>query len=166
MLVRTTETTHSKPAVLAALAIVVAAAATILGAFFFQYGLGYPPCPLCLDQRIAYYVAIPLAALIALSAWHEAPQSILLAGFGVIFATMLINAGLGIYHAGIEWHFWPGPTDCSGPATLPKSGNLLDRLNDVRVVRCDEAAWRLLGQCLEANRFQIARHTRSQAGWR
>ena len=36
----------------AAFTIFIIALATLLGAWFFQFVLGYPPCPLCLDQRI------------------------------------------------------------------------------------------------------------------
>jgi disulfide bond formation protein DsbB len=58
----------------------------------------------------------------------------------------LIGAGLSIYHAGVEWHFWQGPTDCSGPiGDIKSSGALLNQLQNINVVRCDEAAWRLLG---------------------
>ena len=46
-------------------AILVAAAATIGGALVFQHGLGYVPCKLCLEQRVPYYAAMPLALLIA-----------------------------------------------------------------------------------------------------
>ncbi|MBU2532498.1 MAG: disulfide bond formation protein B, partial [Alphaproteobacteria bacterium] len=47
-----------------------AAIATILGAFAFEHIGGYAPCPLCLQQRYAYYVGIPLLflALVLLSA--------------------------------------------------------------------------------------------------
>ena len=39
---------------------------------------------------------------------------------------MLWNAGLSTYHAGVEWKFWPGPTDCSGPInSLGSAGNML-----------------------------------------
>ena len=38
------------------------AAATIAGAWFFQLVLEILPCPLCLEQRYAYYLAIPLGA--------------------------------------------------------------------------------------------------------
>jgi disulfide bond formation protein DsbB len=59
---------------------------------------------------------------------------------------MLCSAALGAYHAGVEWHFWAGPTDCSGPMTdFTAQGPLLDQLRSIRVVRCDEAAWRFLG---------------------
>ena len=56
---------------------------------------------------------------------------------------------LGTYHAGVEWHWWAGPADCSGPLTdLRTGGSLLNQLHAVHVVRCDEAAWRFLGLSL------------------
>jgi disulfide bond formation protein DsbB len=56
------------------------------------------------------------------------------------------NAVLGGYHAGVEWQWWQGPTDCSGPVVdLGKAGDLLSRLDTVKVVRCDEVQWRFLG---------------------
>jgi disulfide bond formation protein DsbB len=59
---------------------------------------------------------------------------------------MLIVAGMSIYHAGVEWKFWPGPTDCSGPVTgFGSAGGLLENMEKTVVVRCDEAAWRLFG---------------------
>src|SRR5262245_65208582 len=69
----------SNPAVLAALAIAVIAAATLAGAWFFQLVLDITPCPLCLEQRYAYYLALPLAAFIALFASRGAPRPVLVA---------------------------------------------------------------------------------------
>ena len=54
-------TSPRSPAALAALAVALGGAATILGAWFFQHVLGLRPCPLCLEQRYPYYFAIPLA---------------------------------------------------------------------------------------------------------
>ncbi len=44
------------------------AAATLAGAWFFELVLDIQPCPLCLEQRYAYYLAIPLGALVAFAA--------------------------------------------------------------------------------------------------
>src|SRR5260370_12614629 len=60
-------------ALTAALAIAIIAAATLAGAWFFQPLLDIRPCPLCLQQRYAYYLAIPLRALVALAAPTPAP---------------------------------------------------------------------------------------------
>ena len=141
-----------------AAAIAVAAAATIAGAWFFELVLDVRPCPLCLEQRYAYYLAIPLAALLALAAVRGAPWVVLAGGFAVLVVALLANAGLGAYHAGVEWGFWQGPTDCSGPIVdFGNGGSLLDTLNKVKVIRCDEVQWRVLGLSLAGDNVLIAR---------
>lgn len=137
---------HRDPVVSAASVIFIVGLATMGGFFFFEYVLGYPPCPLCLDQRLAFYVSVPLAALLWLGAGYGAARKVLLLGFLAIAGLMLWNTGLSIFHAGVEWKFWPGPTDCSGPLnSLGSAGGLMQKLQNIRIVRCDEAAWRLFG---------------------
>ncbi|HET9902282.1 MAG TPA: disulfide bond formation protein B [Xanthobacteraceae bacterium] len=129
--------------------IALAGAATIAGAWYFQYGLGLAPCPLCLEQRWPYYGAIPLALLIAVGARSGLNRRLLIAGLGLIALAMLWGAGLGVYHAGVEWKWWAGPQDCSGAGfSAGPAGNLLRQMQTARVVRCDEAPWRLLGLSL------------------
>jgi disulfide bond formation protein DsbB len=138
-----------QPAMLAALGIFVGSSATILGAWFFQYVLGLAPCPLCLEERLPYHIVIPLSLLMAIAAFVQAPRALIKVGFGAILIAMLCGAALGAYHAGVEWRWWPGPTECTGPLTDFKAGgSLLDQLRSVHVVRCDEAAWRFLGLSL------------------
>jgi len=137
------------PALIAALAVTVIAAATLSGAWFFQLVLEILPCPLCLEQRYAYYLAVPLGALTALAAVRGAPRAVVGAGLVVLALAALANAGLGTYHAGVEWGFWPGPTECTGPVgNLGSAGDLLARLDKVKVIRCDEVQWRFLGLSL------------------
>jgi disulfide bond formation protein DsbB len=136
------------PAVGAALAVFAGSAATLLGAWYFQYVLGLAPCPLCLEQRLPYYVVIPLSLLLAIAAIARAPRSLVIVGLLAIAAAMLCSAALGAYHAGVEWGWWPGPADCSGPMSDFTAKPLLDQLRTVRIVRCDEAAWRFLGLSL------------------
>ena len=106
-----------------------------------------PPCPLCLEQRYAYYFAIPARGAGRCSALSfGASRKVLVAALAVIAFGMLWNAGLGAYHAGVEWKFWPGPQDCSGSLSdLGTAGGLLDKLKSIRVVRCDEIPWSFLG---------------------
>ena len=156
----------SSPATPAALAIAVIAAATLAGAWFFQLVLEIKPCPLCLEQRYAYYLALPLAALLAFLASRGAPRHLLMAGFVVLLAATLANAWLGGYHAGVEWQFWPGPTDCSGPLVdFGKSGGVLDQLDKVKVVRCDEVQWRFLGLSLAGYNVLISLLMAAVAAW-
>jgi len=154
------------PAAGAALADFVLSFATLLGAWYFQFALGLAPCPLCLEQRVPYYVVIPLSLLLAIAAWARAPRPLVAVGFVAILAAVLCGAALGAYHAGVEWHFWPGPTDCTGPlADLNTGGSLLDQLNSVHVVRCDRAAWRFLGISLAGYNVLISLAMAAVAGY-
>jgi disulfide bond formation protein DsbB len=154
------------PALAAASIVAGVGLLAICGFLFFEYVLGYPPCPLCLDQRKAYYVSVPLAALLCLGASYGASRKVMIAGFAVITAVMLWNTGLSAYHAGVEWKFWPGPNDCSGPInSFGSAGNLLKRLEDIRIVRCDEAAWRFLGLSLAGYDVLISLFLAAVAGW-
>jgi disulfide bond formation protein DsbB len=132
-----------------ALLIFALSAATTLGAWYFQLVVKLPPCPLCLEERLPYYIVILLSLLTALAARAGTPRICVGVGFVALLAAMLCSAALGTYHAGVEWRFWTGPTDCSGPMTdFSAKGSLLNQLQSVQVVRCDEAAWRFLGVSL------------------
>jgi disulfide bond formation protein DsbB len=166
MLARTDELIRTTPAAAAAVAVAAVGAATIAGAWFFQYGLGLQPCPLCLEQRIPYYAAIPLAALIALAASRGMPRKLVVGGLVAVALLMLWGAGLGAYHAGVEWHWWPGPQDCTGPvAPLGSASDLLKRIQATSVVRCDEAAWRFLGLSLAGYNVLISLALAAIALW-
>lgn len=146
--------------------IAVVAALTLAGAWFFQLVLDIRPCPLCLEQRYAYYLAIPLAALVAFAASRGASRRLLVAGLVILALALLANAGLGVYHAGVEWGFWQGPTDCSGPIVdFGSTGNLLDGLNKVKVIRCDEVQWRFLGLSLAGYNVLISLALAAVAAW-
>jgi disulfide bond formation protein DsbB len=120
------------------------AGAVILTALAFEHLGGYAPCPLCLMQRYAYYAAIPLL-FIAMALVSEMPRVAAFIFFAVALA-FLANAGLGTYHAGVEWKFWPGPDTCGTAQALPSNpADLLRGLGETRVVRCDEAAWTFAG---------------------
>lgn len=156
----------TSPALAASLAVTLMAAATIAGAWFFQLVLGIVPCPLCLEQRYAYYLAIPLGLLIALAVRRGAPRPLLLAGLAILALASLANAWLGAYHSGVEWGFWKGPTDCSGPVVnLGSATDLLSRLDTVKVVRCDEVQWRFLGLSLAGYNLLISLLMAAIAAW-
>jgi disulfide bond formation protein DsbB len=135
--------------------IAAVGAATIAGAWFFQYVIGLVPCPLCLDQRVPYYVAIPLALVLGFLA--RDPDRLRLARILllVVAAILAYGAALGVYHAGVEWGWWPGPVTCSG-ARQAGSGSILSQMQAARVVPCDEAQWRFLGLSLAGYNALIA----------
>jgi disulfide bond formation protein DsbB len=118
----------------------------ILTALGFEYFGGYAPCPLCLMQRYAYYAGIPLLFL-ALVLVATDRQGLARLIFAIVALGFLANAGLGAYHAGAEWKFWQGPATCAAASgdLSTNAGSLLQDLQRVQVIRCDEAAWRFLG---------------------
>ena len=128
-----------------AIAILAAAFATLAGALVFEHVFGLRPCKLCLVQRDPYYLALPLALVTS-----AAPQRWARIGLALIAVVFLASAGLGIYHSGVEWGFFAGPSDCGGApaATAPTVGDFLKQLETTRIVSCSEAAWRFLGLSL------------------
>jgi disulfide bond formation protein DsbB len=131
------------PSVIATLGM----AATVGGALAFEHIGGYIPCALCLLQRTPYYWGIPIgiaaiaASVLRLPAWTT--RALLL----VIGILMLVGAGIGVYHAGVEWHFWEGPATCATSAS-GVSGNVGDLLGDLDSKHgpsCTDAALRVLG---------------------
>jgi disulfide bond formation protein DsbB len=134
------------PAYKAGAAALLLASTALLAAYGFEYIGGYEPCPLCLMERYAYYAGIPLLFLaLVLVATERAGWAAVV--FFLVALAFLANAGLGTYHAGAEWKFWPGPDTC-GAVSRPLgggSGGLLKELETVRVIRCDEAPWQFLG---------------------
>ena len=130
-----------RPVMVVSAVVFAIAAATILVALAFEHFGGYAPCPLCLEERYGYYFGVPAAALAFLFARGRATglARILLVLIALAF---LANAAAGIYHAGIEWKWWPGPGECSGAFELQwGEGGIVD----TPVIRCDEASWRFLG---------------------
>lgn len=154
------------PAVTAALLAAGIAAVTLAGAWYMQLVWGLQPCELCLKQRYAYYAIVPLGLLLALAARGGAPRPLLAAGLGLVALAALGNAGLGIYHSGVEWGFWQGPTECTGPVgNFGSAGSLLEQLDKVKVVRCDEVQFRFLGLSLAGYSVLISLAIAAIAAW-
>lgn len=154
-----------KAAYAAALAVAFIAAAAIAGAWFFQIVLEILPCPLCLEQRYAYYFAFPFGLLVAFALAKGAPRCLIIPPLAVLTVVALVNAGIGAYHAGVEWGLWLGPTECSGTVLDLSKGSLLENLDRVKIVRCDEVQWRFLGLSLAGYNALISLLMAAIAGW-
>ena len=127
--------------------VALASAATVGAAWWLQWR-GYAPCELCLKERIPYYACIPLALLLAGSPLSPRLRRL---GFAVLALLFVAGGTLSVYHTGVEWKLWAGPTECSGSMAAPAAvGDFLKQLNSITVVRCDEAALQVLGLSLAA----------------
>ncbi|TPW25948.1 disulfide bond formation protein B [Pararhizobium mangrovi] len=130
----------------AALGLAVAMAVVIGIALGFEHIGGYMPCELCLKERIPYYVGVPVMLAAFVAALAGAPTALTRGLIAIGGIAMLVGAGLSIYHAGVEWHFWPGPSSCTGTGDASSdAGNLLESLDTVTPPSCDTAAGRFLG---------------------
>lgn len=121
-------------------------AATVGTALGFEHIGGFIPCKLCLEQRIPYYVGAPFMLAAFLAGRFGAPGALVRGALVVGGLLMLWGLGLGIYHSGVEWHWWAGPADCSGSATVITTdvNDLLGSLGK-KPPACDQAAGRFLG---------------------
>jgi disulfide bond formation protein DsbB len=112
----------------------------LLGAWSFQYLGGLVPCEMCIWQRwphaAAIWIGLSGAALFSIGALP--PQTAKALAWAAI-AAIAISGAIGVFHAGVEWKFWDGPPACTGNGYVPGQSD------DFKVIRCDEAQWRLLG---------------------
>src|SRR5690349_831382 len=100
---------------IAAIVVALGAVATVGGALFLQYGMGVLPCELCYKERWPYYGGTVLA-LIALAVARTRPRGTLTVALLALLALVFAGgAVVGGYHAGVEYRWWAGPTDCTGP---------------------------------------------------
>ncbi|MGI9414042.1 MAG: disulfide bond formation protein B [Hyphomicrobiales bacterium] len=130
---------------IATVLVLAGATATILGAWAFELIGDIAPCSMCLEQRWAYYAAIPLLVMVLLFARGTGRAMLARTGLGLAALALAVGGAYAAYHAGVEWKWWEGPSSCTGAAGLT-SGGLPDLSK--RIVLCDEAAWRLFGLSL------------------
>jgi len=130
-----------------ALGVTAGMIATVGAALGFQHIGGYTPCALCLLQRDPYYYAIPIGLVAIVACLFKLPVWLTRTLLVLIGIAMLIGLGLGVYHSGVEWGFWPGPTTCAtgAPSITTNAGNLLSDLNAIKAPSCNDAALRVLG---------------------
>ncbi len=132
------------------------AAALLLSVHALETWGGYPPCELCLRARevvwTAFYAALAGLAPTVLARrarWTGAWARVGVVAVAVAFA---VATALAIYHAGVEWRWWPGPSACTGRRAGPISAAdvraVLSGAKTVHLVRCDEAAFRIAGLSL------------------
>jgi disulfide bond formation protein DsbB len=118
-----------------ALLILVGSLALLGGAYGFQYIGGLTPCEMCWWQRWALMATAGLAALALLL-----PPLRLLA-----LAGLLGNAGIALFHAGVEQKWWQGITRCTAPPVAGDAKAMLSDLLSQPLVRCDAIPWQMFG---------------------
>ena len=115
------------------------------GALVSQYGFHLVPCEMCLWQRWPHLDAIVLALLAILARGNPAASRGLTA---LAALAILVSGGLGVFHAGVEYHWWTGPTQCTAPALSGSGRDMLAEIMAAPIVRCDQPQWTLGGVSL------------------
>ncbi|MEQ3626641.1 MAG: disulfide bond formation protein B [Celeribacter sp.] len=125
--------------------IATAGSALLLaGAWTFQ-ALGYLPCAMCYWQRWPHMAAVAIG-IAALLIGVRSGAGRTLAWLGAVAAA--ITSGIGMFHAGVEKKWWPGPSSCTGSGqdlgTL-SGADLLATDSAPRLIMCDQVSWEMLG---------------------
>lgn len=124
-------------AALARLAALVVPLGLLGGALFSQYVGGLHPCELCYLQRWPHAAAILLAGgAFAFSPSDERARALVTAAA----LAVALSGAIGVFHAGVELHWWQGQTQCTSNGAMS-----LDDILGAPVIRCDEIQWSLAG---------------------
>ena len=125
------------------LAAAIGSIALLGGAYYFQYVVGLAPCDMCLWQRYPHMIAI-LFGLITIPLMVEPKVALVFALTAI--AALFVTSGIGVFHVGVEYHWWQGPQACSGNVPRGLSPEQLKKyLFGAKMVRCDETAWAMWG---------------------
>jgi disulfide bond formation protein DsbB len=125
----------------------IASAALLAIAHAFQAFGHMLPCELCLKQRDVYWLAIAIAIIgLAWKAIGRGPDPTLALN-ALLLAVFVLEVGVAVYHAGVEWRFWPGPAACTGGAMKVDPAELARLLAGARMAApmCDKPAFVFAG---------------------
>jgi disulfide bond formation protein DsbB len=96
----------------AGLAAALAAALALAVAEGSERWFGFVPCALCLLERWPWRAALVFGLLAAFVRPRRAGRALLM----VAALTLLVSAGLGFLHVGVEQGLWPSPLpECAAP---------------------------------------------------
>ena len=96
---------------------------------------------MCHWQRWPHYAAIALALIAFLV--PEKPLGRALVGLAVI--AILTSGAIGVFHAGVEYHWWKGITRCSAPISGRSTADIMAQIMATPAIQCDVPQWTLFG---------------------
>lgn len=119
----------------------LASAAFLSFALVSQYGFGLFPCELCLAQRVPYALILLLGG-VAAAVRRPKLLSALAAACALLFAA---DAGIAGYHAGVERHWFPGPSACTASTEAQTLEEMRRAILEAELVSCDQPMAYMLG---------------------
>lgn len=123
-------------------------------AYYSQYVNGLDPCKLCLYQRYPYWVAIGLSFL-GLFLYKQSKIRFVLYAF--LFISFAINAGISVYHFGLEQIWWTDHEICG--STLDDEDDIDEMRKQILatpVTQCAIVQWSLFGLSMTGYNFLLS----------
>jgi disulfide bond formation protein DsbB len=124
--------------------------AALAGAYAFQYLGGLAPCQMCWWQRYAHAAALGLALTPFIMGGQKKLWVVLSA------LALAVAAAIGGFHAGVEYGWWKGLTECTSAVSFGSGGDPLAAIMAAPVVRCDVVQWSLLGISMAGYDFLLS----------
>lgn len=110
-------------------------------AFIAQYIFHVEPCILCIYERY-FYAAAGIGGLMSLKINDDSYLYYLFILTGLI---LIAGTFLGIYHLGVEEHWWKGTAACHGAPKAQTIEEFRQALMNRPSARCDQINWRIIG---------------------
>ena len=121
----------------------------LLAAYYIQYVLKIPPCPMCQYQRIPYYLVVLTLSIFFFN----------IVDFKKLILILIFLSSLSIlisfYHIGIEQGFFNELTSCKDDLGANNTQELLKELSSKTAVSCKEVSFRILGLSLATINFLV-----------
>lgn len=123
----------------ASIFVLLSSIAALALAYVSEYVFLLKPCPLCIYQRIPYFIAIDLS-IIALVLKKYRPIFLKASLFAIA-----ISMSIAIYHVMVEQDILTGPISCSGTSLSGSSDDIIKQLINTEAVNCKTPALVVFG---------------------
>jgi disulfide bond formation protein DsbB len=138
--------------------ILITCLVVLASAYILEFFFGFEPCPLCLKQRIPYFIVIGLLFV------NYILHRVNIKKFDLFFIflssiTMAYSSYLALYHVGVEFNFWEITSSCS-PNKIKVNqeiitNDLLESLVKYKNIDCSKPQ-KILGLSLATYNFFIS----------
>lgn len=113
-------------------------------AYFIEYVLNFKACPLCLYQRVPYFLSLTILLIVYIN------PKVNFNFFYILSLFSLINFSLATYQVGLENNIIQESLFCKSSIQSTDAKELLDQLNQKGLESCKNPNFKILGLSLAA----------------
>ncbi len=143
--------------------------ALLAGAYGFEMIGGLVPCEMCWWQRWALMATAFFAAdalLLGMVARRQPAMSpAVTATAWMAILGLASNAGIALFHAGVEQKWWQGLTRCTAPPVAGDAKSMMADILAQPLVRCDAIPWQMFGISMAGWNFIVSLILVGAATW-